>query len=201
MVQTFLDLSRARCFSWCWLSQAEQEATMRCCLALKDSGYSLAADTDLAGCPGVLSLWLPWCLKYAFALTQCEFDTSVSKLHPKSPERLSSGRELTVYKLSQQFHIFCVSSLLLLLLQFLLLIIIWFSTVFSFSSGEAPEMVMSVQLLDGLQEIFYICSCCSFLRAFFTSTSYFSSVFLFSTHWVKGHQKTQLIRVIFSVIN
>lgn len=88
---------------------------MRRCLALKDSGYSFAADTHLAGCPGVLSLWLPWCLKYAFALTQYEFDTSFSKLHPKSPERLISGKELTVCKLSQYFHVVCVSKILLLL--------------------------------------------------------------------------------------
>lgn len=62
-------------------SHREREATMRHCLALIDSGYSLAADTDLAVYPGVLSLWLPWCLKYAFVLTTYEFDTSVLKLH------------------------------------------------------------------------------------------------------------------------
>lgn len=145
------------------VSHAEREATLRLCLPLKDSGYSFAADTDLAGCPGVLSLWLPWCLKYAFALTQYEFDTSVSKLHPKSPDRLSSGRELTVYKLSQYFHIFCVSVILLLLsllllIQFLFLIILWYSMYiysFSHSSGVALGREMSVQhLLDGLTRRF-----------------------------------------------
>lgn len=40
-------------------SHREEKATMRHCLALIDSGYSLAADTDLAVHPGVLSLWFP----------------------------------------------------------------------------------------------------------------------------------------------
>lgn len=38
-------------------SHREREAIMKHCLALIDSGYSLAADTDLAERPGILSLW------------------------------------------------------------------------------------------------------------------------------------------------
>lgn len=98
------------------------------------TGYSLAADTDLAGCPGVLSLRLPWCLEYAFALTQCEFDTSVQKLHPKKKKKAPRGwaqaENWQCTSCHNSFR-FSVSSLLLLLLQFILLIIIWHSTVFS----------------------------------------------------------------------
>lgn len=41
------------------VSHREQEETARHCLALIDSGYSLAAGTDLAVHPGVLSLSFP----------------------------------------------------------------------------------------------------------------------------------------------
>lgn len=66
-------------------SHREKKATVRHCLTLIDSGYSLAADADQAVHPRVLSLWFPWCLKYAFVLTWYKFDTSVLKLLPNPP--------------------------------------------------------------------------------------------------------------------
>lgn len=53
-------------------SHREYKATMRHCLVLIDSGYSLAADTDLAGYPGgyvlVAALMPKMCL-LVFVLT------------------------------------------------------------------------------------------------------------------------------------
>lgn len=63
-------------------SASRRGESVRQRLALIDSSYSLASDTDLVVRPGVLSLCFPWCLRCAFVLTWYKFDTSVSKLPP-----------------------------------------------------------------------------------------------------------------------
>lgn len=67
------------------LSAPRRGESVRHRLALIDSSYSLASDTDLVVRPGVSSLCFPWCLRCAFVLTCYKFDTSVSKLPPNPP--------------------------------------------------------------------------------------------------------------------
>lgn len=63
----------------------------------------------------------------------------------KSPERLNSYRKLSVYKLPQYVHIFCVSRILLILsLLLLLLLLLRIFLDFSNVSGVASGMEMMV---------------------------------------------------------
>lgn len=86
------------------LSASRRGESVRHRLALIDSSYSLASDTDLVVRPGVSSLCFPWCLRCAFVLTWYKFDTSVSKLPPNPLRGWALAASCLVHKLSQYFQ-------------------------------------------------------------------------------------------------
>lgn len=107
-----LELSRATCFTWCYQ---------------RHTGSRRQYNETLSGFDGLRlrlsswhwSSWASWgfVLVAALMLEICIcFDMlrvwhKCLKTATTSPERLSSGRETTVYKLSQHFYIFFVSSI------------------------------------------------------------------------------------------